>query len=142
MTINEIQDQIIQELSQIHDWLDKYNYLIGLGKQQPIHGNQFRTDENSIASCQSDVWISAELKDEKIHFKADSDSLILRGLLTLLIRVLNNQPPESVAFADLYFLAETDLITHLSPSRVNGLRSIIKILKSYAAKYSANNGCP
>jgi len=138
MTINEIQNSIVHEMSDLNDWLDKYEYLINLGKKHEPLGNQYKTEENSLQGCQSQVWIRAKLEDNKIHFSGDSDSIITRGILSLLLRVFDNQSPDDIANADLYFIDEIGLSTNLSPSRANGLQTIIKQLKDYGNTYYSN----
>lgn len=138
MKIDDIQDEIIEEMSGLDDWMAKYEYLINLGRSLKPADNRFKTEENALTGCQSRVWISAELKATKISFQADSDSMIIRGMLALLLRVLNNQPPKEVTNSNLYFIDRIGLSTNLSPSRANGLASIVKQLKYYAAKFDAN----
>ena len=135
-TINEIQDEIIEEMSALDDWLDKYQYLIGLGRELQSPGPSFRTGKNAIGGCQSSVWVSAEIENGGMRFSADSYSVIVRGMLALLMRVLNGLPPEEIAESNLYFLHKTGLITGLSPSRANGLAHIVKSLRSLAAEKS------
>lgn len=135
MKIDEIQEKIIEEMSLLNDWMDKYKYLIELGKSLRSMDEKFKTDENALPGCQSNVWIKAEINDNKIIFSADSDSLITKGLLALLLRVLNNRPPKEVVQAELYFIEEVGLSTNLSPSRANGLALVVKQLKSEAAQF-------
>ena len=130
--INKIQDEIIEEFSKLNDWFDKYEYLIKLGKSLESLDENLKSDENSIIGCQSQVWLIAEMSDEKIHYLADSDSLITKGIISLLFRVLNDQYPEDIVNADLYFIDKIGLNSNLSPSRVNGLMSILKQIKSSA----------
>lgn len=137
MKIDEIQNQIIDEMFRFEDWMDKYEHLIEQGKGLDQPGEQIRTEENSIPGCQSRVWISAKLKNGIIRLTADSDALITRGILALLLKALDNQSPEDIAQADLYFIREIGLSTNLSPSRANGLATIIKQIKSYAAGFSS-----
>lgn len=132
MKINSIQEEIIEEFSHHHDWLEKYEYLITLGKSLKIPDKDLRKEENKIPGCQSTVWLKAELKNNKIIFAADSEALITRGIIALLLRVLNNQSPEDILKADLYFMEKIGLSSNLSPSRANGLTSIVKIIKSLA----------
>ncbi|MFW6129388.1 MAG: SufE family protein [Candidatus Aminicenantaceae bacterium] len=136
MKINHIQNEIIQEMSGLDDWMDKYEYLINLGRNFSPPEGKFKTDENALKGCQSKVWINAELKGNKISFLADSDSLITRGILALLLRVLNHQHPEDIANSDLYFIDQIGLSTNLSPSRADGLASIIKQFKHFGAKFT------
>ncbi len=132
--INDIQDEIIEEMASLDDWLDKYQHLIRLGRSLKSPGPSFRNEENAIGGCQSSVWISADLENGGMRFLVDSDSVIVRGMLTLLMRVLNGRLPEEIAGSDLYFLDKTGLLTNLSPSRANGLAHIVKRLKSLAAE--------
>jgi cysteine desulfuration protein SufE len=134
--INDIEDKIIEEFSMLDDWIDKYEHLIDIGKKlSPLDG-QLKTEDNSIKGCQAKVWISAELKDGKVCFFADSDALITKGLIALLLRVLNNQTPEDIVKSDLYFIDKIGLSSHLSPSRANGLASIVKHMKWLGMKYN------
>ena len=130
--INEIQDKIIEEFSKLNDWFDKYEYLIDLGKSLDPIDEKLKTEENSISGCQSQVWLKAEIRDERIHYLADSESLITKGMISLLLRVLNNRYPENIVNADLYFIDKIGLNSNLSPTRVNGLMFIVKQIKSYA----------
>lgn len=139
MKIDHIQNEIIQEMSGLREWMDKYEYLINLGRSFDRPDEKFRTEHNAMSGCQSEVWISAELKHNKVSFSADSDSLIVRGMLALLLRVLNNQPPRDIVHSNLYFIDRTGLSTHLSPSRATGLASIVKQLKLYAAKFDRDD---
>lgn len=132
MTIDEIQQQIIEEFSLYEDWMDKYNYLIELSKDLPlIHENE-RTDQNLIKGCQSNVWLAAEYKDGVIQFRGDSDAIITKGIIALLIRVLSGQKPKDIIDADLYFIDQIGLRQNLSPSRSNGLLSMLKNMRLYA----------
>jgi len=135
--INKIQDKIIEEFSKLNDWFDKYEYLIDLGKSLEPADEKLKSEENSISGCQSQVWIKAEMRDERIHYLADSDSLIIKGMISLLLRVLNNQYPEDIINSDLYFIDKIGLNSNLSPARVNGLMSIVKQIKS-SAKMAPN----
>ncbi|MFW6124319.1 MAG: SufE family protein [Acidobacteriota bacterium] len=139
MKINDIQNEIIKEMSELDDWMDKYEYLINLGRSFNPPVKKIRNDDNALMGCQSKVWISAELKDQRVFFFADSDSLIIRGLLALLMRVLNNQHPKDIVSSNLYFIEQTGLSTNLSPSRANGLASIVKHLKLCAAKFATTD---
>jgi cysteine desulfuration protein SufE len=130
--INEIQDKIIEEFSKLNDWFDTYEYLINIGKSLDHFNERLKTEENSISGCQSQVWLKAEIRDEKIHYLAESDSLITKGMISLLLRVINNQYPEDIVNSDLYFIDRIGLSSNLSPSRVNGLMSIVEQIKSYA----------
>jgi cysteine desulfuration protein SufE len=139
MTINEIQNEIIQEFSIFEDWMDKYAYLIELGNDLPDFDENARLDENLIDGCQSKVWFDANYKDGKINFDADSDAIITKGIASLLIRVLSGHSPEDVLNSDLFFIEKIGLHQHLSPTRSNGLMSMIKQLKLYAMAYKSLN---
>lgn len=136
MTINEVQNQIIEEFSMFEDWMDKYNYLIELGRECPIIDEKEKKESNLIKGCQSKVWVSAELKEGKMFIKADSDAVITKGIVTLLLRVFNNQTPDDIYNSDLYFVEKIGLSTHLSPTRSNGLVAMIKQIKLYALAYT------
>ncbi|MBO7652907.1 MAG: SufE family protein [Bacteroidales bacterium] len=136
MTINEIQDGIIEDFSVFEDWMDKYAYLIELGGELPAFDEAHRTDSNLIKGCQSKVWFNAEYVDGKIVFTADSDAIITKGIASLLIKVMSNQTPEDILNADLYFIEKIGLTQHLSPTRSNGLLSMVKQIKIYALAYS------
>ncbi len=133
MTINEQQDNVIREMSQLGDWFDKYEYLIALGRDLPPLPREYRTDEYAISGCQSAVWIVATPDGDWLRLAADSDALITKGILALLLRVLNDQPAHKIADADLYFIEKTGLGPNLSPSRANGLAAIVKHIKNCAA---------
>jgi cysteine desulfuration protein SufE len=135
MEINEIQDQIIEEFSIFDDWLAKYNYLIELGNQLPPFDPAFKTSDNLIKGCQSRVWLNAEFVDGKIVFTADSDAIITKGIIALLIRVLSNHTPDEILNSELYFIDKIGLKENLSPTRANGLVSMIKQIKMYALAY-------
>ncbi|MBW1846779.1 MAG: SufE family protein [Deltaproteobacteria bacterium] len=136
MPINEIQDAIIEEMTPIKEWFDKYEYLISLGRQLKPIDEGIRSERYQIQGCQSQVWISAEIEKDILHFSADSDSLITRGIISLLLRVLDRQPPVEVMDADLYFIREIGLSSNLSPSRANGLSLIIQQMKRYGEELS------
>lgn len=136
MTIEERQREIISEFNMFTDWMEKYEYIIELGKELPLIDEMHKTDDNLIRGCQSRVWLHAELQDGKITFTADSDAIITKGLVALVIRALNNQTPQDIAEADLYFVKEIGLNEHLSPTRSNGLASMIKQMKMYAFAYA------
>jgi cysteine desulfuration protein SufE len=129
MNINAIQDKIINDFSQLDSWFDKYEYLISVGRDHPCQDENLRVEQNQINGCQSRVWLSSERKEDKVYFTADSDALITRGILALLLQVLSGQSHYDVATCDLYFIKETGLATNLSPSRANGLASIVKRMK-------------
>lgn len=136
MTINEIQDEIIEEFSGFDDWMDKYQLLIDLGNEQEPLDEKYKTEQNLIDGCQSRVWLQADYEDGKIHFKAESDALIVKGIVALLIRVLSDHTPEEILDADLYFIEEIGLKEHLSPTRSNGLVAMVKQIRAYALAFS------
>ena len=137
MTINEMQDQIIEEFSIFDDWLDKYNYIIELADDVPTINEENKTDANLISGCQSKVWLTADLVDGKIQFKADSNAIITKGIVALLLRVFNNREPKELIDFDLYFIDKIGLEQNLSPTRANGLLSMIKQIKLYALAYNS-----
>ena len=136
MTINEIQDEIIEEFSDFDDWKDRYQLLIDMGSDQEPLPAKYKTEQNLIDGCQSRVWLQADLVDGKIQFRAESDALIVKGIVALLMRVLNNQTPKDILDADLYFIKEIGLTEHLSPTRSNGLLAMLKQMKVYALVFS------
>ena len=136
MTINEIQDAIIEEFGDFDDWMDKYQLLIDLGSEQEPLAEQYKTPQNLIDGCQSRVWLQADLVDGKVRFQAESDALIVKGIVALLIRVLDNQTPQDIMAADLYFIERIGLREHLSPTRSNGLLAMLKQMKMYALAFS------
>ena len=136
MTINEIQDEIIDEFSLFDEWMDKYQYLIDLGRKLPIIDDKHKTEEFLIKGCQSQVWVYAELKDGKVVFTADSDAIITKGIISLLIRVLSNQTPQDILNSDLHFIDAIGLKENLSPTRSNGLLAMIKQMKIYALAFN------
>ena len=136
MTIKEIEDQIINEFANFDEWLDKYSYLIELGKDCPVIDEKDKTESNLIKGCQSRVWLSCEYRDGLLYFAADSDAVITKGIITLLIRTFNSQTPGDILDADLHFIDVIGLKEHLSPTRSNGLVSMIKQIKAYALAYS------
>jgi len=138
MTINEIQDEIIAEFSDYDDWMDKYQLLIDLGNEQQPLDEKYKNENNLIEGCQSRVWLQADLTDEgKVHFQAESDALIVKGIITLLIKVLDNQTPSDILNADLYFIEQIGLRDHLSPTRSNGLLAMMKQMRMYALAFQA-----
>lgn len=139
MTIKEIQDEIIEEFSGLGEWMERYNYLIDLGKELPLIDPAFRKDEYLIRGCQSRVWLNAELADGKVVFTADSDAIITKGLAALMIRVFTEHTPEEILEADLGFIDAIGLKEHLSPTRSNGLVSMIRQIRNYAMAYQAKN---
>jgi cysteine desulfuration protein SufE len=136
MTINEIQDEIIEEFSGFDDWMDKYQLLIDLGGEQPPLDEKYKTEQNLIDGCQSRVWLQADYVDGKIHFTAESDALIVKGIVALLIRVLSDHTPQEILDADLYFIEQIGLKEHLSPTRSNGLVAMVKQIRLYALAFS------
>ena len=137
MTINDIQDEIIEEFSGFDDWMDKYQLLIDLGNEQEPLEEKFKTEQNLIDGCQSRVWLVADLVEGKvIHFKAESDALIVKGIVSLLIRVLSDHTPQEILDAELYFIDEIGLKEHLSPTRSNGLLAMVKQMRMYALAFS------
>ena len=137
MTINEIQDEIIEEFSGFDDWMDKYQLLIDLGNEQEPLDEKYKTEQNLIDGCQSRVWLQADYADGRIHFSAESDALIVKGIVALLIRVLSDHMPQEILDADLYFIEEIGLKEHLSPTRSNGLVAMVKQIRAYALAFSA-----
>lgn len=135
MTIEDIQNEIIDEFSMFDDWEERYQYMIDLGKTLPLIDDQYKTEENIIKGCQSKVWVHAEMKNEKIIFTADSDAIITKGIIAILIRAFSNQSPKAIIEANTDFIDKIGLKDHLSPTRANGLVSMIKQLKMYAIAY-------
>ena len=138
MTIKEIQEEIIDEFNLFDDWMERYEYLIELGRSLPIIDQQYKLDENIIKGCQSKVWLYSEMNHTKIDFTADSDAFLTKGLVALLLRVFSNQTPEDILKADTLFIDEIGLKEHLSPTRANGLVSMLKQIKLYAIAQQAN----
>lgn len=140
MTIEEIQQEIVEEFADYDDWMDKYQLLIDLGSEQEPLPAQYKTESNLIDGCQSRVWLQADLTPEgKLHFQAESDALIVKGIVTLLIRVLDNQTPDDILNADLHFIEDIGLKEHLSPTRSNGLLAMLKQMKLYALAFKAKS---
>lgn len=138
MTIEEIQEEVIEEFEGFDDWMDKYQMLIDLGSEQEPLPVQYKIESNLIDGCQSRVWLQADLSDDgTIHFQAESDALIVKGIVSLLIRVLNNQTPDDILSADLHFIEDIGLKEHLSPTRSNGLLAMLKQMKLYAMAFKA-----
>jgi cysteine desulfuration protein SufE len=137
MTINEIQDEIIEEFSDFEDWMDKYQLLIDLGSDQPPLEEKYKNEQNLIDGCQSRVWLQADMIDGKLHFQAESDALIVKGIVALLIRVLGDHTPQEILDTDLYFIERIGLSEHLSPTRSNGLLAMIKQMTMYALAFKA-----
>lgn len=138
-SINDIQDEIIEEFSIFDDWMDKYALLIDLGNSLEPLDQKYRVESNLIQGCQSRVWLQAEYIDGRIYFKAESDAVIVKGIIALLIKVLSNRTPDEIIDADLYFVDRIGLNEHLSPTRSNGLVSMIKQIRFYAMAYKAKN---
>jgi len=136
MTINETQDEIIEEFSSLEDWMDKYQLLIDLGNEQEPLPEQYKTEQNLIDGCQSRVWLQADYGDGIITFTAESDALIVKGIVSLLIRVLSGHTPQEILDADLYFIEQIGLKEHLSPTRSNGLLAMVKQMRMYALAFS------
>ena len=136
-SINEIQDQIIEEFGLFDDWTDKYEYIIEMGKKLPVLDEKFKIDENKIKGCQSNVWLNSELKDGKVNFEADSDAIIVKGLISMLVRVLSGHSPNEIFSTDLYFIEKIGMTQHLAQTRSNGLLSMVKQMKFYALAYQA-----
>lgn len=139
-TINEKQDNIIEEFSGFDDWLDRYQLLIDLGSEQPPLDEQYKTDNNLIEGCQSRVWLQADYVDGKVLFRAESDALIVKGIVALLIDVYSGHTPDEILGSDLYFVEAIGLKDHLSPTRSNGLLAMIKQMRLYALAFKAKHG--
>ena len=137
MTINERQDEVIEEFQDFDDWMDKYQLLIDLGNEQVPLDEKYKVESNLIDGCQSRVWLQADYEDGKIHFQAESDALIVKGIVALLIRVLNDSTPQEILDADLYFIEKIGLREHLSPTRSNGLLAMLKQMKLYALAFKS-----
>lgn len=137
MTINELQDEVIEEFSEFTDWMDKYQMLIDLGNELEPLDEQYKTESNLIDGCQSRVWLQCDEKDGRLIFTADSDALIVKGIIALLIRVVSNHTPKEIIDADLYFIDRIGLREHLSPTRANGLLAMTKQMKMYAMVYQS-----
>lgn len=138
-TIQATQQEIIEEFDMFSDWMEKYDYLIELGKELPLIDEEEKTDDNLIKGCQSKVWLQAELDGNKIIFKADSDAIITKGIIALMVRVLSNHTPDEILNADMGFIDEIGLKEHLSPTRANGLLAMIKQMKFYALAYQTKS---
>ncbi|MBV7530577.1 SufE family protein [Chitinophaga sp. sic0106] len=139
MTIKEKQEEVIDDFSFMENWEDKYEYIIQLGKELPLIPEQYKTDDNLIKGCQSRVWLHTELKDGKLLFSADSDAVITKGLVSLMISVLSGHTPKEIAEAEIFFIDAIGLSSHLSPTRSNGLLSMLKQMKLYSVAYQAKN---
>lgn len=137
MTINELQDEVIEDFSELSDWMDKYQMLIDLGNELEPLDEQYKTQSNLIDGCQSRVWLQCDEKDGKLYFTADSDALIVKGIIALLIRVVSGHTPREIMDAELYFIDRIGLHEHLSPTRSNGLLAMVKQMKMYALAFQA-----
>ena len=135
ITINEIQDAVIEEFSSFDDWMDKYQMLIDLGNELAPLDEKYKTEQNLIDGCQSRVWLQADLIEGKVHFSAESDALIVKGIVALLVRVLSDHTPQEILDADLYFIDRIGLRDHLSPTRSNGLLAMLKQMRMYALAF-------
>ena len=142
MAINDIQDEIIEEFSAFDDWMDKYQLLIDLGNEQPPLDEKYKTESNLIDGCQSRVWLQADYVDGKVELTAESDALIVKGIIALLIRVLSGQTPEDILDSELYFIDEIGLKDHLSPTRSNGLLAMVKQIRMYALAFKVKGLSP
>ncbi|SHF08962.1 Cysteine desulfuration protein SufE [Bacteroides luti] len=140
MTINELQDQVIEEFSDFDDWMDKYQLLIDLGNEQEPLEEQYKTEQNLIEGCQSRVWLQADMVDGKLMFKAESDALIVKGIIALLIKVVSDHTPDEILDSELYFIDKIGLKEHLSPTRSNGLLSMVKQMRMYALAFKTKGG--
>lgn len=137
MTIKETQQEIVEEFALFDEWMDKYEYIIELGKELPLIDEKYKTDDNLIKGCQSRVWLHAELVDAKIIFTADSDAIITKGIVGLVIRVFSGHTPREIAETNLFFIDQIGLQEHLSPTRSNGLLAMLKQIKMYAIAFQA-----
>ena len=139
MTINEIQDEIIEEFAEFDDWMDKYQLLITMGEEQEPLPAELKTEQNLIDGCQSLVWLVCDEREGKLQFRAESDALIVKGIVSLLIRVVTDHTPQEILDADLYFIPQIGLTEHLSPTRSNGLLAMVKQIRMYALAFSQLN---
>jgi len=135
VTIQDVQNEIVDEFSMFEDWMQRYEYMIELGKELPLIAEEFKTEDNIIKGCQSKVWIHAEMNNNTIAFTADSDAIITKGIIAILLRVFSNQSPKDIIDANMDFIDDIGLKEHLSPTRANGLVSMIKQIKLYAIAY-------
>ncbi|WP_321519541.1 SufE family protein [uncultured Bacteroides sp.] len=140
MTINELQEQVIEEFSDFDDWMDRYQLLIDLGNEQEPLEEQYKTEQNLIEGCQSRVWLQADKIDGKLVFRAESDALIVKGIIALLIKVVSGHTPDEILENELYFIDKIGLKEHLSPTRSNGLLSMVKQMRMYALAFKAKGG--
>ena len=139
MTIQEIQDEIVDEFSMFDDWMQRYEYIIDLGKALPLIAEQYKIEDNIITGCQSKVWVKGEQNEDKVVFTADSDAILTKGIIAILIRTFSNQKAADILEANTDFIDEIGLKEHLSPTRANGLVSMIKKIKMYALAFEAKN---
>ncbi len=139
MTIQEIQDEIVDEFSMFDDWMQRYEYIIDLGKSLPLIDEQFKTEDNIIKGCQSKVWVHADQNGEKVVFTSDSDAILTKGIIAILIRAFSNQKAADILEANTDFIDKIGLKEHLSPTRANGLVSMVKKIKMYALAFNAKN---
>ena len=139
MTIQEIQDEIVDEFSMFDDWMQRYEYIIDLGKSLPLIEEQYKTEDNIIKGCQSKVWVHADQNGEKVVFTADSDAILTKGIIAILIRAFSNQKAADILEANTDFIDKIGLKEHLSPTRANGLVSMVKKIKMYALAFNAKN---
>lgn len=136
-TINELQDEVIEEFSELDDWMDRYQLLIDLGNDQTPLDEQYKTEQNLIEGCQSRVWLQADYAEGLVHFQAESDALIVKGIISLLIQVVSGHTPDEILESDLYFIERIGLKEHLSPTRSNGLLAMVKQMRMYALAFKA-----
>lgn len=136
-TINELQDEVIEEFSDFDDWMDKYQLLIDLGNEQEPLDEKYKTEQNLINGCQSRVWLQADMEDGNVVFQAESDALIVKGIIALLIKVVSGHTPDEILNSDLYFIEKIGLKEHLSPTRSNGLLAMVKQMRMYALAFKA-----
>ena len=136
-TINELQDEVIEEFSELDDWMDRYQLLIDLGNDQAPLDEQYKTEQNLIEGCQSRVWLQADYAEGLVHFQAESDALIVKGIISLLIQVVSGHTPDEILESDLYFIERIGLKEHLSPTRSNGLLAMVKQMRMYALAFKA-----
>ncbi len=136
-TINQLQDEVIEEFSELDDWMDRYQLLIDLGNEQVPLDEQYKNEQNLIEGCQSRVWLQADYTDGLVHFQAESDALIVKGIISLLIQVVSGHTPDEILDSDLYFIERIGLKEHLSPTRSNGLLAMVKQMRMYALAFKA-----
>ncbi|MBS1516770.1 MAG: SufE family protein [Bacteroidetes bacterium] len=138
-SIKEREDQIVEDFSLFDDWMGKYEYLIELGKKLPVIDEKYKNESYEVKGCQSKVWLNAEMKDGLLHYKADSDAVITKGIISLLINVLSGNKPDDILNADMDFINRIGLKEHLSPNRANGLTAMVNYMKKFALTYSGQN---